>query len=182
MVARAPTYEEIAAAEPWRRWELHDGRLREKPEMTDSHHVVNNRLAQQFFAQLDFDVYDIRIDATRLRRDDRHYYIPDLAVIPVPGSLSLAKRSGQLEFFGIPLPLVVESWSPSTGSYDVEEKLPRYMERGDREIWVLHPFQRTLTAWRRQPDGTYARSIHRSGTIEPIALPGVVIDIDALFA
>src|SRR6266508_1662117 len=159
MVVQELTYEEIALAEPKRRWELHDGRLREKPEMTDSHHVVTNRLARQLFAQLDFDVYDIRIDTTRLRRDEPHYYIPDLAVITVPSSLPLARRSGRLEVFGVPLPLVVESWSPSTGDYDTEEKLPKYMERGDREIWLIHPFELTLTVWRRQPDGTYAKSV-----------------------
>jgi Uma2 family endonuclease len=86
-----------------------------------------------------------------------------------------------LEVFDQPLPLVVEGWSPSTGGYDINEKLPEYIRRGDQEIWRVHPFDFVLTAWRRQPDETYAESIHTSGTIEPIALPGVIIDLDKLF-
>jgi Uma2 family endonuclease len=77
--------------------------------------------------------------------------------------------------------LVVEVWSPSTGGYDIDAKLPTYRARGDREIWRIHPYERTLTTWRRQPDGSYAETVHRGGTIEPIAVPGVTIDLDALF-
>ena len=84
--------------------------------------------------------------------------------------------------FDEPLPLVVEIWSPSTGGYDVDEKLPEYLRRGDREIWRVHPVELTLTAWRRQTDGSYAESIQRAGLLELAALPGITIDIDALFA
>ena len=61
-------------------------------------------------------------------------------------------------------------------------KLREYQRRGDLEIWRIHPYEHTLTAWRRQPDGSYAESLHTSGTVSPNALPGVTIDLDALFA
>jgi Uma2 family endonuclease len=78
---------------------------------------------------------------------------------------------------------VVEVWSPTTGNYDLETKLGEYQRRGDREIWLIHPYDRTLTTWRRQPDGSYAESHHdHGGTVQPTALPGVTIDLDALFA
>jgi Uma2 family endonuclease len=182
MVVSALSYEEIALADPSRQWEMHDGKLREKPPMSDAHNLVVHRLDQQLVRQLDFDVYDIRINLTRIRRDDRHFYIPDLAVIPVPNSNPLATRPQPLEAFRIPVPLVAEVWSHSAGDYDVDEKLPQYMARDDREIWRLHPLERTLTTWRRQPDGTYIEALFRSGKIEPIALPGVTIDLDLLFA
>ena len=83
--------------------------------------------------------------------------------------------------FSDPLPLVVEVWSPSTGDYDVDAKLPVYQQRGDLEIWRIHPYERTLTAWRRQPDGSYQETIHREGMVKPAALPGVAIDLGALF-
>jgi Uma2 family endonuclease len=76
----------------------------------------------------------------------------------------------------------VEIWPRSTGDYDVEEKLPEYQRRGDLEIWRLHPYERTLTAWRRQPDGSYTETIYTGGVVHPVALPGVAIDLDALFA
>jgi Uma2 family endonuclease len=90
-------------------------------------------------------------------------------------------RSDLLEAYEAPLPLVVEVWSPSTGEYDVDSKLPEYQRRGDLEIWRLQPYERTLTAWRRQPDGTYAETVCTGDTIRPIGLPGVAIDLDTLF-
>jgi hypothetical protein len=38
-----------------------------------------------------------------------------------------------------------------------------------------------LTTWRRQPDGSYLEHIQQGGTIQPIALPGVTVNLDALF-
>jgi Uma2 family endonuclease len=77
---------------------------------------------------------------------------------------------------------VVEIWSPSTGDFDMVEKLPDYQQRGDREIWYVHPYRRTLTAWRRQRDGTYSETIYRDGVVHSDSLPGVVIDLETLFA
>lgn len=88
---------------------------------------------------------------------------------------------GQLEVYEEPLPLVVEVWSPSTGEYDVDTKLREYQLRGDAAIWRLHPVEHTLTAWRRQPDGSYGEALYREGIIEPVALPGVRIELAALF-
>ena len=76
--------------------------------------------------------------------------------------------------------MVVEVWSRTTGHYDFATKLRAYRERGDREIWFIHPYDRTLTAWRRLPDGGYAEEIHRSGIVPVASLPGVTIDFDAL--
>jgi Uma2 family endonuclease len=86
-----------------------------------------------------------------------------------------------LAIFSGPLPLVVEVWSSSTGDYDVDTKLPVYQERGDLEIWRIHPYARTLTSWQRQPDGSYQETIHRGGIVTPVALPGVAIDLETLF-
>jgi Uma2 family endonuclease len=77
---------------------------------------------------------------------------------------------------------VVEVWSPSTGRYDVDTKFPEYRARGDHEVWRVHPFERIVTVWRRQPDDSYIESRHSGGTIELWALPGVTIDLDAVFA
>ena len=76
---------------------------------------------------------------------------------------------------------MVEVWSPSTGDYDVDAKLPVYQQRGDREIWRIHPYERTLTSWLRQPDGSYQETLHRGGIVALVALPGVTIDLDELF-
>jgi Uma2 family endonuclease len=108
-------------------------------------------------------------------------YVPDIAVIPTPAVRALREHPGSLDAYADPLPLVIEIWSPSTGGYDINEKLPDYQRRGDLEIWRVHPYERTLTAWRRRPDGAYIESIYRGGIVRPESLPGVSIDLDALF-
>jgi Uma2 family endonuclease len=82
----------------------------------------------------------------------------------------------------VPTPLVVEIWSPFTDDYDITAKLPGDRRRGDLETWDIHPLDRTPTMWRKQPDGTYARSDCHDGIIRPNSLPGVDIDLDALFS
>ncbi|HZQ34556.1 MAG TPA: Uma2 family endonuclease, partial [Dehalococcoidia bacterium] len=111
------------------------------------------------------------------------YLIPDLVVISQDYRRRLRREhpSG-LEILTEPLPLVVEVWSPSTGTYDLEVKLPEYQRRGDVEIWLLHPYQRWLRAWRRQPDGGYTETLFTGdAVIEPVALPSVRIALAALF-
>ena len=175
------TYRRLALAEPDRQWELHDGRLREKPPMSVEHNSIMFHLGFLLQLQLDRSEYRLRSNAGRVRRSAQHYYIPDVAVIPAALERALRQHPGSLDAYAEPLPLVVEIWSPSTGDYDIDEKLAAYQRRGDLEIWGIHPYERTLTAWRREPDGTYAETTHRGGGIQPMALPGVTIDLDALF-
>jgi Uma2 family endonuclease len=139
-------------------------------------------LRNDLLAQLDGSRYLVLTDTGRLRRSSRNYFIPDLSVVPSEMfRRHLAADPAALAVFDEPLPLVAEVWSPSTGSYDVDVKIPEYRRRGDLEIWRLHPLARTLTVWRRQPDGGYAESTYQSGLVGVASLPGVTIDLDALF-
>ena len=79
------------------------------------------------------------------------------------------------------MPLVVGVWEPPPSESDATTKLPGYRDRGDREIWHLHPYERTLTAWRRRPDGGYAEAVSRGGIVRPAFLSGVATDLDVLF-
>ena len=87
-----------------------------------------------------------------------------------------------LDAYPDPLPLVIEVWSPSTGSYDMKVKLADYQQRGDLEIWFVHPYERTIRAWRRLPDGTYDETVFRHGSAGAASLPRFAIDLDELFA
>ncbi|MEA2523233.1 MAG: putative restriction endonuclease [Thermomicrobiales bacterium] len=137
MVARARTVDDFMLEEPDRIWEVHRGKLREKPSTSESHNRVIWRLVEQFVPQLDRNRFELRLNMGRVRRTEETYDVPDLYVIPVTGPVSIRDLPYRLEVFDQPLPLVVEGWSPSTGGYDVNEKLPEYMERGDLEIWQL---------------------------------------------
>jgi Uma2 family endonuclease len=160
---------------------LHCGNLRRKPGMTFEHNRVAFELALRLGNQLDRSQFDVRLGMGHVRRSAENYYIPDVFVIPTELTPPLRGRRDVLEAYDAPLPLVVEVWSPSTGEYDVDAKLPEYQRRGDLEIWRIHPFDRTLTAWRRQPDGSYTESHYRGSIVEPVGLPKVTIDLDTLF-
>ena len=174
----AEEYERIALAEPDRRWELWDGQLVEKPAMSVGHDWAQSELVYQLRSQLDPKVYWVQF-AAKAKRDERHFYIPDVCVVPFS---YVGLDRARFNSYAQPLPLVVEVWSPSTGDYDIDVKLAEYQRRGDQEIWRLHPLDRTLTAWRRQPDGTYAETTVHGGKISPVAFPHVTVDLDALFA
>lgn len=174
-------YRKIALEQPDERWELHCGALRRKPDMSVEHNYAGRRLMRLLIQQLDPRAYDVVPNMSRVRISPEHYYIPDLFVVPMRMVQQARQRPRELEVYVEPLPLVVEIWSPSTGTYDVETKLPEYQRRGDAEIWRIHPYDRTLTSWRRNPDGTYSHTVHQDAVVEPIALPGVRIELEALF-
>jgi Uma2 family endonuclease len=175
------TFRQIALEEP-NVWELHCGVLRRKPGMTAAHNDVTIQLVLQLGPQLDAREFRVRSNAGHVRRSAQNYYIPDVFVVPMELVRQLLPQQEVLEAYEDPLPLVVEVWSRSTGDFDVEEKLPEYQRRGDLEIWRIHPYERTLTAWRRQPDGSYTETVYTGGIVHPVALPGVAIEFDALFA
>jgi Uma2 family endonuclease len=176
------TYRQFALGDPQGQWELYRGQLREKPGMSVEHGSVMMLLVEWLLNQLDRNEFQVRAHHARLRRSADTYYVPDIAVIPTPVVLALLEQPGILDAYPEPLPLVVEIWSPSTGRYDINEKLPDYQQRGDLEIWYVHPYERSLTAWRRQPDGAYSEAVYHGGIVRPKSLPGVAIDLDTLFA
>jgi Uma2 family endonuclease len=175
-------YQEIVLRTPDAILELHDGEVREKPPMSWEHGEVNTELTYQLRHQLNRNEYRVRTNEGRVRRSSERHYVPDIVVVPVTVAPVFRDKPGTLPVFRDPLPLVVEVWSPSTGDYDVDSKIPEYMVRGDLEIWRLHPYQRTLTAWRKQADGTYVETTYREGVVQPASLPNVAIDLAALFA
>jgi Uma2 family endonuclease len=174
------TFRQLALEDPSGHWELYCGLLRQKPSMSAEHNRAAMYLAGQLIQQLDRHEFEVRVNMGHVHHTSGSYYIPDVLVIPADVVRPL-RGQHVLEAYDRPLPLVVEVWSPSTGDYDVETKLLEYQRRGDQEIWRLHPFDRTLTAWRRQPDGSYLETRLAGGAVRPAALPGVTIDLDALF-
>ena len=174
------TYRRVALEDPEGKWELDCGFLRRKPAMTTEHNEIPRSLLAQLAQQLGLRDYTFG-ENVRLRVPDGRYYIPDVAVVPRAFVRRLRETPRTFEVYEEPVPLVVEVWSPSTSDYDVDQKLPVYRRRGDLEIWRIHPYERTLTRWARQPDGSYVETLHRGGTLQPVALPNVSINFAALF-
>lgn len=174
------TYLDLVMADPDGRWELICGELKRRSAMTSKHEDTTAYLGGYLIQQLDRREYRVRIAGSRIRRSAENWFVPDVMVVPTALVLPQADEL-RPEFFTAPLPLVVEVWSPSTGDHDLTFKLEEYRRRGDLELWFIHPFNRTLTAWRRQPDGSYSETVFTGGMIQPIALPNVAIDLDQLF-
>jgi Uma2 family endonuclease len=174
-------YRRFALSDRQGQWELVDGRAREQPPMSIGHGRHVSSLGFLFQQQLDPGEFQVGFSHTRLRTPTGRYFVPDLVVVPVGYETALGRDEASLDAFAEPMPLVVEIWSPSTGAYDVDTKVPDYRARGDLEIWRLHPRDRTLTTWVRQPDGGYAETSYTGGIVRPTFLPGVAIDLAALF-
>jgi Uma2 family endonuclease len=173
-------YRELALEEEDRSWELWDGVLVEKPWMSAQHNAVAFYLGVALANQLDDRVYRITVNGDRAQVSSRSFFIPDVMVIPVIYQASLDPND--LGAYADPLPLVVEVWSPTTGRYDIEAKLPAYRQRGDLEIWFIYHDEGAVTVWRKQPDGTYADTRYTAGIVPVASLPGVTIDLDALLS
>jgi Uma2 family endonuclease len=174
------TYQQFVMSDPDHKWELIEGRLREKPGMTWEHNRTVMLLGRALLLQIDIDQFNVFFES-RVRGSTGSILIPDLAVVPAVLGSEFQDRPGVLAIFSQPLPLVVEVWSVSTGDYDVDVKIPAYQRRGDLEIWRIHPYERTLTTWQLQPDGSYVETLSREGIVQPVALPGVSVELAALF-
>ena len=182
MLVSEATYTRKALGDPNGWWELWCGRLRQKPPMTREHAAPLYTLSTTLVRQLDEREYIVSTNTARLRISTGSFYIPDLCVFPRSYlEQGIRDHPRTLEVYADPVQFVAEVWSPSTGEYDVEDKLREYQQRGDAEIWRIHPYEKTLTAWRRRPDGTYTEAVYRGGTIQPVALPNVTIEIERLF-
>ena len=173
-------YRRRAMTDPDRNWELWDGALVDKPLMSMKHNDVAAYLGFRLADQLDRSVYRVNINGGRTRLSPRDYYMPDVVVIPAAYQLPYEHDPEAFNAFAEPLPLVVEVWSFTTESYDFAVKRKGYRERGDAEIWFIHPYERTLAAWRRQPDGNYHVERYQGGIVPVASLPGVAVDLDAL--
>lgn len=172
-------YRELASSDDDRLWELWDGVLVEKPPMTIKHDNISFLLGFMLQNQLDWRQYRVNVNGGKTRLP-LTYLIPDVIVVPAEYQIPHQDDPDWFSAYPDPLPFVAEIWSRTTGNYDMAAKLPRYRDRGDLEIWFIHPYERTLTTWRLQPNGLYVDDGYQSGTIPVVSLPDVSVDLDRL--
>ena len=175
-------YRDLAIHDPDRAWELWDGALAEKPPMRRRHDDVAFFFGFMLQSHLDRAELRVNVNGGKTRYTERNYFEPDVIVIPTALVQPFANDPYTFNAYAEPLPLVAGIWSPSTGDYDIAARIPLYRQRGDRETVFLHPYERFLTAWRRQPDGSYTEQTYQGGVVPIASLPGVTIDLDALLA
>ena len=78
---------------------------------------------------------------------------------------------------------LAEVLSPGTANHDRLVKLPVYERAGVREVWLIHPIDRTLAIYQLEA-GYYGRPtiLELKGQTQLTAVPGVTIDWDHLLA
>jgi Uma2 family endonuclease len=180
MAISTATYERVALEDDDHIWELENGQLRRKPDMSQEHNDATMELLLQLAAQLDMTRYALRQNMGHLAAAPGHSYVPDVFILPRDYKKPRAAAPTGLETYTEPMPFLCEVWSPSTGDYDTDAKLPYYQQRGDLEIWRVHPYERTAIAWRRRLDGSYSEET-LSGTVTLAAFPEIRVNIDRLF-
>lgn len=80
-----------------------------------------------------------------------------------------------------PPDLVVEILSPSTRRRDLGKKLRLYAQFGIPEYWIVDPRARTLAVY-VLIDRQYQLALQEDGIARSTVLPGLTIDVAALFA
>jgi Uma2 family endonuclease len=176
------TYERLALEDGDEQWEYVCGHVRKKPPMTQEHESVGWWLAVTIQNQLDREHFEARFNSGRTRRPGSTWLVPDVVVIPV-AYFDKTRGTGRLEVYDDPFPFVAEVWSKSTADYDIETKFQEYRKRGDLEIWRLHPYERSVMAWRRQSDGSYDETRYSldDGEAPVLSLPRVVVKFAEIF-
>ena len=101
---------------------------------------------------------------------------PDVFIVCDPQKLDERGARGAPDW-------VAEVLSPSTARHDQFAKVPAYERAGVREVWLVHPIDRTLTIYRLEA-GRYGRAtrLELKGQTSVTAVPGVTIDWDEVLA
>lgn len=79
--------------------------------------------------------------------------------------------------------LVIEITSPNTARMDLTVKFDLYEKHGVKEYWIVHPVEKTVMAFRLQPDGCYGAPDRYAGDDQvPVPLLGdLVVDLAEVF-
>jgi len=167
--------------------ELIDGTayVREPPSPTVLHQGIVFELARQAAAALEGKSVRVCIAPldVRLPRSTEEDNLVDTVVQPDVFIVTDLEKLDARGVRGAP-DWLVEVLSPSTARHDQAVKLPVYERAGVREVWFVHPIDRTLTIYHLLQAARYGRPLilELAGKTQLTAVPGVTIDWDRLLA
>ena len=164
--------------------ELIDGAayVREPPAPSPSHQEIVVGLCHQVNAALKDKPYRVYVAPFDVRlpkfaeQDDQVDTVvqPDVLIVCDLQKIDARGMRGAPDWVG-------EVLSPYTASHDQVVKLPAYERAGVREVWLVHPIDRTLAIYRLDA-GRYGRAsiFELAGKTQIAAVPGVTIDWDEM--
>lgn len=158
--------------------------VREPPAPSPSHQGIVVELCRQVGNALKgkpcrvyVAPFDIRLPK-RTEPDDEIDTVvqPDVFIVCDPHKVDARGMRGAPDW-------IAEVLSPHTARYDKHIKLPVYERAGVREVWLIHPTDRTL-AIHRLEEGQYRRAtlLALEGQTPLTAVPGVSVDWDQVLA
>ena len=166
--------------------ELIDGcaYVREPPSPSSSHQLILGELHLQLALALKGKIcrvymapLDVRLPQDTEADDQVDTVVqPDLLIVSDPGKIDERGIRGAPDW-------LAEILSPSTAGYDRTLKLRAYERAGVREVWMIHPRDRTLAIHHLEA-GRYAppRLLELKGKTLLTAISDVTIDWDEVLA
>jgi Uma2 family endonuclease len=162
--------------------ELIDGTayVREPPAPSPSHqgivvglcHQVNTALKEKPY-RVYVAPFDVRLPKSAEEDDQVDTVVqPDVLIVCDLQKIDARGMRGAPDW-------VAEILSPYTAGHDQGVKLTAYERAGVREVWLVHPIDRTLAIYRLEA-GRYGRPsiLELKGQIQIAAVPGITIDWD----
>jgi Uma2 family endonuclease len=166
------------------RYELVEGRLREKPEVAFWHELLLQSLNILIFQYVQqHHLGRVVVSNAKLRISTHGGREPDIFLVPTDQYHLVGKNL----FKGVP-PLVVEILSPSNEREDRVEKRREYAQLGIGEYWIVDFAHRRIEVYRlvRRPDG--GNDYELADTVEgemalfrPALFPGLEIPLGSVW-
>lgn len=172
-------YERTPEGPPW--FELIEGTLVQEPSPRDAHQAALGGLYLALGAYLAaHPIGVIRLAPFDVYLDNFNVFQPDLLLL----LKQRASRRTERGVKGAP-DLVIEILSPSNRANDLGVKKRVYARSGVREIWIVDPVAKTVTAWQFTRSGqgrsTLWDNIPDARAVTPL-LPGFSLPVRDIFS
>lgn len=181
------TYRDYCGWPEEERWELIDGVPYDmSPAPSRKHQALSREIEFQIIGFLKgkpcqvYDApFDVRLPAFFNQEDDEVDTVvqPDIVVICNREKLDDKGCRGAPDW-------VIEILSPHTVQKDLKVKSALYERHGVRELWFVHPIDRSVMVFVLGPDGAYGRPrfYGPEDTVESAAVPELKIDLKTAYA
>ena len=167
---------EVGLLAPDARVELIEGEIIDMAPIGKAHSSVVDQLTRLFVRAVGDDAI-VRVQGS-VRLSQLSEPEPDLVLLkPRPDFY-------RNEFASTADTLLVIEVSDSTLRYDRDVKVPFYARHGVPEVWIVDLQDNALLVYGSPGDGAYSRqtSMVQPKTVPVTALPGVAVDLSAVFA
>lgn len=178
ILTRPLTYEDLCQMpDDGNRYEVIDGELFVSPSPNKKHQRLSPRLYRILYKQEQaglgeayYAPVDVRVHLNGIVQPDLLFLLRDRLAIYDPGGIVEGSPD-----------LVVEILTLSNRSVDLSHKARLYAQGGVPEYWVADPDAETLTIFVLR-DGRYQPVPIVNGAVRSVVLPGLAVDVAALFA